>query len=305
MPPSGWIGSLERVDHLAVGRGRIEVGEVLGHGPAGDREAVAVQQPGFEQVPHHDRHAADAVEVDHVEPAVRLHVGDVGHACRDPVEVVELQLDAAPRWRWPAGGARRWSSRPGPLTTAMAFSNASLVMIWRGGCPARAAAPRPARLAGVVVAAAVDRGRRRRCRAATSRAPRPTEAMVLAVNMPAQPPSLGQALRSMAPQLLVGDGAGGVGADGLEHADDVERRALVLAGQDRAAVDEHRRQVEPGRGHQHARAALVAPGEGRPSASSRSACMTVSTESAMTSRDTSEARMPSWPMRCRRTRRWW
>ena len=30
--------------------------------------------------------------------------------------------------------------------------------------------------------------------------------------------------------------------------------------------------------------------------SSRSACMTVSTESAMTSRDTSEARMPSWPM---------
>ena len=32
------------------------------------------------------------------------------------------------------------------------------------------------------------------------------------------------------------------------------------------------------------------------SASSRSACMTVSTESAMTSRDTSEARMPSWPI---------
>ena len=31
-------------------------------------------------------------------------------------------------------------------------------------------------------------------------------------------------------------------------------------------------------------------------ASSRSACITVSTESAMTSRDTSEARMPSWPI---------
>ncbi len=30
--------------------------------------------------------------------------------------------------------------------------------------------------------------------------------------------------------------------------------------------------------------------------SNRSACMTTSTESAMTSRDTSEARMPSWPM---------
>jgi hypothetical protein len=31
-------------------------------------------------------------------------------------------------------------------------------------------------------------------------------------------------------------------------------------------------------------------------ASKRSACMTVSTESAMTSRLTSEARMPSWPI---------
>ncbi len=31
-------------------------------------------------------------------------------------------------------------------------------------------------------------------------------------------------------------------------------------------------------------------------ASKRSACMTVSMESAMTSLDTSEARMPSWPM---------
>ena len=30
--------------------------------------------------------------------------------------------------------------------------------------------------------------------------------------------------------------------------------------------------------------------------SSRSACITVSTESAMTSRDTSEKCMPSWPM---------
>ena len=31
-------------------------------------------------------------------------------------------------------------------------------------------------------------------------------------------------------------------------------------------------------------------------ASRRSACITVSTESAMTSRDTSDARMPSWPI---------
>jgi hypothetical protein len=40
-------------------------------------------------------------------------------------------------------------------------------------------------------------------------------------------------------------------------------------------------------------------------ASSRSAWTTVSTESAMTSRLTSDARMPSCPSRSRRTRRWW
>ena len=86
--------------------------------------------------------------------------------------------------------------------------------------------------------------------------------MVLAVNMPAQLPSVGQALRSMLTQLGVVDRAGGVGADRLEHADDVERLAVVLAGQDRAAVEEHRRQVEPGRGHEHAGQRLVAAGEG-------------------------------------------
>ena len=42
----------QRVDHLAVGRRRIEVGQVLGHGLAGDREAVAVEQAGLEQVAH-------------------------------------------------------------------------------------------------------------------------------------------------------------------------------------------------------------------------------------------------------------
>ena len=117
---------------VAVGRGRVEVGQVLGHGLAGDGEAVAVEQPGVEQLPHHDRHAADAVEVDHVELAVRLRVGDVRHPRGDPVEVVELEVDPGLVRRWRAGAARRWSSRRAPSSTAMAFSNASLVMIWRG-----------------------------------------------------------------------------------------------------------------------------------------------------------------------------
>ncbi len=42
----------------------------------------------------HDRDAADAVDVAHVELAARLGVGDVRHAGGDLVEVVELELDA-------------------------------------------------------------------------------------------------------------------------------------------------------------------------------------------------------------------
>ena len=82
MPPCAWIGCVERVHDVAVGRGRIELGEVLGHRLAGDGEAVAVQQPGVEQLLHHDRHAADRVEVGHVVLAVRLHVGDVRRRAR-------------------------------------------------------------------------------------------------------------------------------------------------------------------------------------------------------------------------------
>ena len=59
MPPTAWIGSRQRVHDLAVGRRRVEGGEVLGHRLAGDGEAVAVEQPGVEQLLHHDRHAAD------------------------------------------------------------------------------------------------------------------------------------------------------------------------------------------------------------------------------------------------------
>jgi hypothetical protein len=43
---------------------------------------------------HHDRHATDTVEVGHVELAARCHVGDVGHARRDLVEIVEIEVDA-------------------------------------------------------------------------------------------------------------------------------------------------------------------------------------------------------------------
>ena len=49
-------------------------------------------------------------------------------------------------------------------------------------------------------------------------------AMVLAVNMPPQAPSPGQALRSICAELVLGDGSGRAGADRLEDARDVERQ---------------------------------------------------------------------------------
>jgi hypothetical protein len=93
-------------------------------------------------------------------------------------------------------------------------------------------------------------------------------------------------------QLVLGDGAGRARADGLEHARDVERLAVEVAGQRGAVVDEHA-------GRFSRAIAIIIPGidlsqppvATRPS--SRSACITASTESAMTSRLTSEARIPS------------
>ena len=42
----------------------------------------------------HDRHAADPVEIGHVELAAGLHVGEVRHPGGDLVEVVEVEFDA-------------------------------------------------------------------------------------------------------------------------------------------------------------------------------------------------------------------
>ena len=50
-------------------------------------------RPSSSRCCHDDRHATDAVDVDHVVLAVRLGVGDVGDPGRDLVEVVEVELD--------------------------------------------------------------------------------------------------------------------------------------------------------------------------------------------------------------------
>ncbi len=86
---------------------------------------------------------------------------------------------------------------PRAMVTAMAFSNASFTMIWRGRMPfsSRSTTASPERRAS---------SSRRGSTAAGEALPgsdmpsaSPTEAMVLAVNMPAQLPSVGQAWRSI------------------------------------------------------------------------------------------------------------
>ena len=78
MPPGAWMGSVSGWTTVAVGRRRVERGQVLGHRPPGHGQAVAVEQAGLEQLAHDHRDAADPVDVGHVVPAVRLGVGQVG-----------------------------------------------------------------------------------------------------------------------------------------------------------------------------------------------------------------------------------
>jgi hypothetical protein len=84
---------------------------------------------------------------------------------------------------------------------------------------------------------------------------------VFAVNWPPHEPALGHAVALELVEFRVGHLAGRVGADALVHVDDRDVAALELAGQDRAAVEEDRRQVHARHGHQRARQRLVAAGE--------------------------------------------
>ena len=92
---------------------------------------------------------------------------------------------------------------------------------------------------------------------------------------------------------LLAECSGSAGTDGLESVDEGDLLLRTVgeagcAGHGGAVVEEHTREVEAGRGHEHAGYGLVAAGEGT-EPSRRSADMTVSTESVMTSRGRSSA----------------
>ena len=179
------------------------------------------------------------------------------------------EVDAAPRARRPAGAARCWSSRP---WRCRASWRSRTPRSWRSCAAARWR--RPARSSGARGRRSGGRPRRNsRLRSAWVASVEPLpgsdrpsasvrQFIELAVNMPEQEPQVGQAERSMAATsssvtLVVG---------GRDHGvDQVERDLLALqhdlAGLHRPAGDEHRRDVEAQRRHQHAGRDLVAVGD--------------------------------------------
>ncbi len=148
------------------------------------------------------------------------------------------------------------------MATAIPFSNALRVRIWRGKIPRRiastsACADCAALSAFSASSAAMVEDTGRLIPIASN-----TDDIVLAVNMPPHEPCPGQALRSTSSSSAVIDLAGAVLAHRLEDAHDREVAPVVVARLDRAAVDEDRRDVHPrdrdhGTGH-----VLVAAADG-------------------------------------------
>ena len=261
-------GGVDRVGHARrispSGSGGSMLGEVLGHRLAGHGQRVAVQQAGVQQRLHHHRHAADAVDVGHHVAAERLDVGQVRHPVADPVEVVEVEVDSA-SWAIASRCSTALVEPPSAMTTAIAFSNASLVMMSPRGDPRLdqlddgLARPRARTRRGGGPAPAG-----RRSRAATCPAPRPPTAIVLAVYMPPQAPSPGQIARSIASSssAVIMPGAGTRRrASNASMIVTVSVVRQLRPGSDRAGVEEDGGEVEPGGGHQHAGQGLVAAGE--------------------------------------------
>ncbi len=151
---------------------------------------------------------------------------------------------------------------PSAMPMAMAFSNASLVRMSRG---------RMSWARRLITAWPLANAKSSRRRSTAGADELPGSDMPIASadrrhrvggeHARARPLGRARPLLDLA-QLVLGEGAGGTRAHGLEHAHDVERLVLVVTREDRAAVEEDRRQVEPGRRHHHPGQALVAPREG-------------------------------------------
>ena len=136
IPPVGWIGlSSARTMTPSTSGGAMSARFSAIVLPVTVRQSPCMQ-PGVQQRLHHHRHAADPVDVVHHVAAERLEVAQVRHLLAHPDEVVQGQVTSAS-----LAMASRCSTAlvepPKAITTAMAFSNASLVRICRAVMPWR------------------------------------------------------------------------------------------------------------------------------------------------------------------------
>ena len=301
MPPVG-------VDGRPTGGGRPRRRGRAGRGRRGSRprsgaghgEAVAVEEAGLEQLAHDHGDAADAVDVDHVvrgRGAWCRRCGARGPPTRLKSSRVELDAclvgDGQEMEHGVGRAAEGHDDGDGVLEGLLGHD------LRGAGCRAPAARRRP----GPTRRRSPRGGGRRPAARPSPGSDMPmasaTDAMVLAVNIPAHDPAVGTGVVLDERELLVAERPGGVGADGLEDAHDVEGLGSGRPGSCRGGST--RRRGRP-TGRLRRAAAMSMPGSdlSQPAkvtmASKRSACIIVSIESAMTSRETSEARMPSWPM---------
>jgi hypothetical protein len=253
------IGRVDVVDHPVI-RLALDHVEFLAHGPPRGCHAVLVDQPGLAQLLHHHGHAAGFVEVLGHVFAAGLEVHEIGRVLEDVADVEQVEVD------------------PGLVR------DGGQVQPGVGGAAGAGHDPRRVfeRLAGDDVAGADvlfdqvhdgDAGglailvtRFVRSRSAGGVEQRQADGLgdaghgvggELAAAGPGR--GTGDALEDF--KLGVGHVARLVLAHRFEHVLNGHVLAVQPARQDRAAVDEHRRRVQPDHRHHHARQRFVAPGK--------------------------------------------
>ena len=247
------------VDDLAIGFAGDQV-KLFAHGAAGHGHAILVDQADLAQFLHHDGHAADLVEVfGHILPA-GLHIDEIGRVLEDLADIEQVEID--PGLMRDGGQVQTGIGR-----AAGAGNDARRVFQRFAGDDVARAQPggkQPHhRLAGghtILVAGLV------RCGCARGIGQRQTDRLGHAGH------GVGGELATASPRAGAGDAfddrqclvrqiARLMLAHGLEHILHGDILAIEAAGQDRAAIDEHRWHVQPHHRHHHARQRLVTTGK--------------------------------------------
>ena len=222
---------------------------------AGDRQAVAVEQPRLEQCPHQRLDAADPDQLRHRVPAARPQVRQHGHAAADPGEIVERERDAARHARSRAGAARRWSSRTARWSRRSRSRRPRASGCPRVGCRGGSGRRRLDPPARHRRACGARRPPAPSCSRGSCPAPRSPRPSCWRCTCRRSCPGPGMDVRSTSrsSRSLIAPCARAPTASNTET---MSRRSATWT--DRAAIDEHRRPIEPRDRHQATRHVLVA-----------------------------------------------